>query len=112
MNSGLSQQLGSVQKAVSTSAGLVEQLSQEEAKAAKNLNSGLSSLDSARIIGEDYVNEEGKKAQQAIQRTAGNDLQGLEGVMGSADSAQEKAKAEQDAISRGLRASWAPRTVR
>jgi hypothetical protein len=98
MNNNLAQQMAGVNKAVTNAGALTEALSNEEANAAKSLSGGLSDLDSSRQIGEDFVNEEGKKAQQQIQRTAGNDLNGLEAVMGASDSSGEKAAAEQQTI--------------
>merc|ERR1719377_489967 len=90
--------MANVNKAVMNAGALTEGLSNEEANAAKSLSGGLSDLDSSRQIGEDFVNEEGKKAQQQIQRTAGDDLNGLEAVMGASDSSGEKAAAEQQTI--------------
>merc|ERR1719409_1663142 len=98
MNNNLAQQMAGVNKAVTNAGALTEALSNEEANAAKSLSGGLSDLDSSRQIGEDFVNEEGKKAQQQIQRTAGDDLNGLEAVMGASDSSGEKASAEQQTI--------------
>merc|ERR1719409_1485680 len=98
MNNNLAQQMAGVNKAVTNAGALTEALSNEEANAAKSLSGGLSDLDSSRQIGEDFVNEKGKKAQQQIQRTAGNDLNGLEAVMGASDSSGEVASAEQQTI--------------
>ena len=55
-------------------------------------------MESARVLGEDYVNEQAKKTQMAIQANSAEDLNGLEAVMGASDSATAKAQEEQARI--------------
>ena len=51
MNAGLQQQMGTISKSVASTTSLTSDLVNEEDQAARNLNEGLQSLDSARVIG-------------------------------------------------------------
>jgi hypothetical protein len=98
LNGGLFEQLTGVSKAVATTDTDVAALQHEEDAASKSLNGGILGLESARVLGEDYVNEQAKKTQMAIQANSAEDLNGLEAVMGASDSATAKAQEEQARI--------------